>query len=135
MTEDGTYRCTIDAETKKAVLVKYLGKESSIILPDVVKVNGQEYLVGGTAQNIFMDTPVKEVEINAEHWKEIYNPVHLCVLPEQFPEIKWLNLNQEQRKQLDENRERAEQHMDQEEKEESKEFVPIAKKKSVGMDI
>ena len=46
-----------------------------------------------------------------------------------------MNLNQEQRKQLDENRERAEQHMDQEEKEESKEFKPIVKKKSVGMDI
>ena len=61
--------------------------------------------------------------------------MHLCVLPEQFPEIKWLNLNQEQRRQLDENRERAEQHMDQEEKEESKEFKPIVKKKSVGMDI
>lgn len=135
VTEDGTYRCTIDAETKKAVLVKYLGKENNITLPDVVKVNGQEYLVGGTEQNIFMDTPVKEVEINAAHWKEIYNPVHLCVLPDQFPEIKWLNLNQEQRKQLDENRERAEQHMDQEEKEESKEFKPIVKKKSVGMDI
>ena len=77
----------------------------------------------------------KEVEINAEHWKEIYNPVHLCVLPEQFPKIKWLNLNQEQEKQLEENRERAEQHMEQESKEESKEFKPIVKKKSVGMDI
>ena len=43
--------------------------------------------------------------------------------------------NQEQEKQLEENRERAEQHMEQEAKDEGKEFVPIAKKKSVGMDI
>ena len=135
VTEDRTYRCNIDSETKKAVLVKYLGKENRITLPDVVKINGQEYLVGGTEQNIFMDTPVNEVEINAEHWKEIYNPVHLCVLPEQFPKITWLNLNKEQEKQLEENRERAEQHMGQETKEERKEFEPIEKKKSVGMDI
>ena len=116
-------------------MVKYLGKENSIALPDLVKINGQEYLVGGTEQNIFMDTPVQEVEINAAHWKEIYNPVHLCVLPEQFPKIKWLNLNQEQEKQLEENKERAEQNKEQEAKEEKKEFKPIVKKKSVGMDI
>lgn len=133
VTDDGSYRCMMDAETKKAVLVKYLGKESSISLPDTVKINGQEYTVGGTVQNIFMDTPVRLVNINAEHWKESYNPAHLCILQEQFPEIKWLNLNPEQEKQLEENRERAEQRIGQEAKE--KEFKTTVKKKSVGMDI
>lgn len=135
VTEDGNFSCTIDTEKSEAVLIKYLGKEQSIKLPDAVKINGKEYSVAGTAQNILMDTPVQVVEINAEHWQEIYNPVHLCVLPEQFPDIRWHNLNREQERQLEENRERAENRMGQEAKEEKEEIIPVVKRRSVGMDI
>ena len=103
--KDGWKYYQLPGETE-AVLHRYIGTEENLSMP--TSIDGISVQSIGSAA--LMDAPIKTLTIDAAYWtKERLNPAYLRTSGEQAPAIHWLNLSEQQKNQLKENKNWAEE--------------------------
>ncbi len=113
------YRVTPE---NKINIHRYLGPRESIKLPEKATFEGQEFNVDGIDPEAFQYSNIKQLAVNAEYWNaERFLSKTFLITTQKVPDIVWLNLTEEQKKNLEHNRAEAEKLAKEQEKTQEKE--------------